>query len=130
MYHATTRDIRVQVAPIYLEDQSTPDENHFVWAYTIQIENQGPETVQLRSRYWRITDSTGHVQEVKGDGVVGEQPVLQPGEQFEYTSGAPLPTPTGFMGGTYQMVTEAGESFDVEIPAFSLDSPYQDYNVH
>lgn len=130
MYHATTRGIRVQVEPVYLDEQSSPAENQFIWAYTIQIENQGAETVQLRSRHWRITDSAGNVQEVRGEGVVGEQPILRPGEQFEYTSGAPLQTPTGFMGGTYKMLSQTGESFDVEIPTFSLDSPFQNYNVH
>ncbi len=129
-YQAITRDIRVVVEPIYLEEQSEPDDNRYVWAYTIQIENHGQDTVQLRTRYWRITDSTGNTQEVRGVGVVGEQPVLQPGESFEYTSGAPLGTPTGFMSGFYQMQNEDGEMFNVEIPTFSLDSPYQDYSVH
>lgn len=129
-YQAMTRDIRVVVEPVYLEEQSQPEDNHYVWAYTIQIENHGAQTVQLRTRYWRITDSTGHTQEVRGIGVVGEQPVLRPGESFEYTSGAPLGTPTGFMTGVYEMQSEDGETFDVEIPTFSLDSPYQNYRLH
>jgi ApaG protein len=125
MYSETTRSIKVTVKPIYLEDQSSPVENHYVWAYHVRIENCGLETVQLRSRYWRITDSRGQVQEVRGPGVVGEQPVLGPGEVFEYTSASPLPTPSGIMVGTYQMQTRKGESFSVRIPAFSLDSPHQ-----
>lgn len=125
MYSETTRAIRVTVQPVYLEDQSTPSENHFVWAYHVRIENTGEETVQLRSRYWRITDSFGRMQEVRGPGVVGEQPVLAPGDSFEYTSGTPLTAPSGIMVGTYQMETAGGERFDVAVPAFSLDSPHQ-----
>jgi ApaG protein len=125
MYSQCTRSIRITVEPTYLDDQSAPDEQRFVWAYHVRIENQGPETVQLRSRYWRITDARGKVREVRGAGVVGEQPVLKPGETFEYTSGTPLPTPSGFMVGTYQMENETGERFDVAVPAFSLDTPHQ-----
>lgn len=125
MYSETTRSIRVTVKPVYLEDQSSPGENHYVWAYHVRIENLGRDVVQLRNRYWRITDSFGRVQEVRGAGVVGEQPVLKPGEIFEYTSGTPLHTPSGIMVGTYQMETHGGEKFDVAIPAFSLDSPHQ-----
>jgi len=125
MYSETTRSIRITVRPFFLEDQSSPEESHFVWAYHVRIENQGPETVQLRHRYWRITDSLGRIQEVRGAGVVGEQPILRPGEAFEYTSGTPLTTPSGIMVGTYQMETEEGERFDVRVPAFSLDSPHQ-----
>lgn len=124
-YIATTRHIRVSVKPIYLEDQSQPSENHFVWAYQVKIENLGGETVQLRGRHWRITDARGGLYEVRGPGVVGEQPVLEPGDVFEYTSGTPLPTPSGIMSGEYQMENERGESFEIAIPAFSLDSPYQ-----
>jgi ApaG protein len=125
MYSETTRSIKVTVEPFYLEDQSSPVENHYVWAYHVRIENGGRETVQLRSRYWKITDNRGHVQEVRGPGVVGEQPVLRPGESFEYTSGTPLPTPSGIMVGSYHMETNGGESFAVRVPAFSLDSPHQ-----
>jgi ApaG protein len=125
MYSETTRSIIVSVEPFYLEDQSSPAENHYVWAYHVKIENRGAETVQLRRRYWRITDNRGRVQEVRGPGVVGEQPVLGPGESFEYTSGTPLPTPSGIMVGSYEMETKGGESFSVGIPAFSLDSPHQ-----
>jgi ApaG protein len=125
MYTETTRSITVTVKPVYLEDQSSPSDNHYVWAYQVRIENKGRETVQLLRRYWRITDGIGRVQEVRGPGVVGEQPVLEPGESFEYTSGTPLPTPSGIMVGRYEMETEGGESFEVAIPAFSLDSPHQ-----
>lgn len=97
-----------------------------MWAYQVKIENLGQSTVQLRNRYWHITDAGGRVQEVRGAGVVGEQPVLRPGEKFEYTSGTPLPTPSGIMTGTYQMESDSGERFDVRVPAFSLDSPYTD----
>jgi len=125
MYNAVTRLISVTVTPYFIEDQSDPEDNHFVWAYQVNIENAGRETVQLIGRYWHITDANGQVQEVRGDGVVGEQPVLRPGESFEYTSGTPLSTPSGIMVGRYQMETKAGEEFEIEIPAFSLDSPYQ-----
>ena len=125
MYSATTRSIKVTVKPFYLEDQSSPADHRYVWAYHVRIENQGSETVQLRRRHWRITDGLGRVQEVRGPGVVGEQPILGPGETFEYTSGTPLPTPSGIMVGSYEMETKAGESFDVAVPAFSLDSPHQ-----
>lgn len=130
MYAQVTRDIQVSVRPIYLEEQSEPDENRYFWAYQVRIENRGGETVQLLNRYWHITDATGKVVEVRGPGVVGEQPVLQPGEAFEYTSGTPLPTPSGIMVGSYEMTTEAGERFDIAIPAFSLDSPYQTRRVN
>jgi ApaG protein len=123
MYESVTRNIHVIVRPKYLQSQSRPDDDHFVWAYTITIANKGVEIVTLRSRHWRITDDRGKLQEVKGEGVVGEQPTLAPGESFEYTSGVPLSTPSGFMVGTYQMETSSGERFDVDIPAFSLDSP-------
>ena len=125
MYSAVTRAIRVEVEPIYLHEQSEPDDGQFVWAYRVQIENEGPETVQLLTRYWQITDGMGRVQEVRGAGVVGEQPVLNPGESYEYTSGTPLPTPSGIMQGSYQMRNNSGEKFDIEIPAFSLDCPHQ-----
>jgi ApaG protein len=125
MYSEVTDSIKITVKPIYLDDQSSPSENHYVWAYHVRIENQGARTVQLRKRHWRITDSLGRTQEVRGDGVVGEQPVLKPGDAFEYTSGTPLPTPSGIMVGTYQMEGEDGGRFDVRIPAFSLDRPHQ-----
>ncbi|NDE91339.1 MAG: Co2+/Mg2+ efflux protein ApaG [Alphaproteobacteria bacterium] len=123
MYTATTRDIKVSVKPVYLEGQSTPDERHFVWAYQVKIENQSEITVQLINRYWKITDALGRVQEVRGEGVVGEQPVLKPGQAFEYTSGTPLPTPSGIMMGRYEMVCDDGARFEIDVPAFSLDIP-------
>lgn len=125
MYSAVTREIRVQVEPIYLDEQSEPNHGQFVWAYTVQIGNESAETVQLITRYWHITDGIGRVQEVRGAGVVGEQPILNPGDTYEYTSGTPLPTPSGIMKGTYQMKTPTGEKFDIEIPAFSLDCPHE-----
>ncbi|PWC88654.1 hypothetical protein TSH100_06930 [Azospirillum sp. TSH100] len=125
MYTAVTHDIRVTVQPVFLEDQSSPAEGRFVWAYHVRIENEGKETVQLRTRHWRITDAMGRLQEVRGPGVVGEQPVLEPGDHFEYTSGTPLGTPSGIMTGTYGMEGQDGRAFDVTIPAFSLDSPHQ-----
>lgn len=125
MYQRITRGIKVVVQPRYLDDQSKPDEGHFVWAYTITVENHGRETVTLMTRYWKITDANGKVQEVRGAGVIGEQPTLSPGDSFQYTSGCPLKTPSGIMVGAYQMQTSAGELFNVEIPAFSLDSPHE-----
>jgi len=124
MYEKTTRDITISVRPFFLEEQSAPDRNHFVWAYRINIRNKGPDTVQLINRHWRITDKYGRLQEVKGPGVVGEQPVLKPGESYDYTSGCPLETPSGIMAGSYEMTTQDGQRFLVEIPAFSLDSPH------
>ena len=123
MYTATTRAIQVTVQPRYLPDQSDPAKSQYVWAYQVRIENKGAVAVQLRSRHWKITDGLGRRQEVKGRGVVGETPRLEPGEVFEYTSGTPLSTPSGFMGGTYQMTSDSGEDFDIEIPTFSLDAP-------
>jgi ApaG protein len=124
MYESMTRGIRIRVTPQYLEDQSTPEESEFFWAYTVDIANEGDETVQLRSRVWRITDGHGRTEEVRGPGVVGETPVIQPGNSFSYTSGCPLRTPSGIMAGSYQMADANGQLFDVEIPAFSLDSPF------
>jgi ApaG protein len=130
MYEKVTKNIAVSVRPFYLEEQSEPDEDRFVWAYRVNIQNKGTETVQLLNRHWRITDKLGRLQEVKGPGVVGEQPVLKPGESFEYTSGCPLTTPSGIMVGTYEMATTEGKRFNVEIPAFSLDSPYDSATVN
>jgi len=130
MYEQTTRAIKVVVKPIYLEDQSSPADNHYVWAYHVRIENHGRETVQLRRRHWRITDALGRLQEVRGAGVVGEQPILNPGDAFEYTSGTPLPTPSGIMVGVYEMETRDGGTFEVAIPAFSLDSPHQPVQIN
>lgn len=124
MYEAVTQKVRVRVEPKYLDDRSTPEENYYFWAYTIEISNLGDSTVQLRARHWRITDANGHTEEVRGEGVVGEKPVLQPGKSFTYTSGCPLRTSSGLMLGTYAMVREDGAALEVVIPAFSLDSPY------
>jgi ApaG protein len=130
---AVTNDVRVEVEaqyvpPQYLPGQAHPIQKEWVFAYTIRITNEGDETVQLISRHWIITDATGHVNEVKGEGVVGEQPVLAPGEGFEYTSWCPLATPSGTMRGTYQMVGQSGSQFDVEIAPFVLQEP--PYTVH
>jgi len=125
IYSETTRSIEVTVQPSYLEDQSSPEEQHFVWAYHVQIANHGSEKVQLLNRHWRITDGRGTTQEVQGPGVVGEQPVLPPGGSFRYTSGCPLTTPSGIMQGRYQMQKDDGERFWINIPAFSLDSPHE-----
>ena len=125
MYQAITRGIRVTVEPQFLPERSAPESDQYVWAYTIEIANLGTEQVQLRSRHWRITDGRGRLEQVRGQGVVGEEPVLKPGETFTYTSGCPLTTPSGIMAGTYQMERADGGTFDVEVPAFSLDSPYQ-----
>ena len=130
MYEATTSNIRITVKPQFLEGHSRPDEGHFVWAYTITIENLGQETVTLRTRYWKITDAHGHVQEVRGAGVVGEQPTLEPGDSYSYTSGCPLKTSSGFMVGAYQMQLADGSFFNVEIPAFSLDSPHEKHAIN
>ena len=123
MYKAVTRAIEVSVEPSFMPERSSADQHYFFWAYRIVIANRGTETVQLKTRHWIITDASGKEQVVKGEGVVGEQPTLGPGETFEYTSGVPLQTPSGFMTGRYQMVTDRGERFEIDIPTFSLDSP-------
>ena len=130
MYSKKTRKINITVNPYFLDDQSEPDEQHFVWAYQVTIDNQGSEKVQLKNRYWKIIDSNGSEQEVRGEGVVGEQPILNPGEKFEYTSGTPLSTPSGFMGGYYEMETNRGKKFVAVIPQFSLDSPFIKNNLN
>jgi len=129
-YALITHKIEVAVEPVYMENESVPEAGQYVWTYTIRLTNFGDETVRLISRRWRITDATGHVQNVRGEGVVGEQPMLRPGDEFEYTSGVPLSTPSGFMSGSYQMEQEGGQPFDVEIPAFSLDSPHANVQIH
>ena len=130
LYEETTRNIRVAVEPNFLEDESEPEDGRFLWSYHVTIENKSSETVQLLSRYWRITNSRGVVREVRGDGVIGEQPVLKPGQAFEYTSGAPLETASGFMSGSYRMRSASGESFDIGIPMFALESPYEVRRMH
>ncbi|PDS74722.1 Co2+/Mg2+ efflux protein ApaG [Rhizobium sp. L43] len=123
MYRALTKDIEVVVEPFYLEEQSDPEDDRYVWGYRIVISNNSGIAVRLVNRYWNITDQNGQVDEVTGPGVVGEQPRLSPGDTYEYSSGCPLDTPSGLMFGHYQMETDEGEMFDVDIPAFSLDSP-------
>jgi len=130
VYRAVTRNIEVTVTPKFVVDRSSPENGYFFWAYTINIANLGAETVQLKTRHWRIVDANGKLQEVNGPGVVGEEPVLKPGGSFEYTSGVPLPTPSGFMQGTYGMVTADKETFDIEVPAFSLDSSYAERTIN
>ncbi|MBP2447560.1 Co2+/Mg2+ efflux protein ApaG [Rhizobium leguminosarum] len=123
MYRALTKDIEVVVEPFYLEEQSDPEDDRYVWGYRIVISNNSGIAVRLVNRYWNITDQNGQVDEVTGPGVVGEQPRLSPGDTYEYSSGCPLDTPSGLMFGHYQMETDEGDTFDVDIPAFSLDSP-------
>ncbi len=124
MYRATTRSIQVTVEPHFMPERSSEDQPVFFWAYRIKIDNKGDEPVQLVSRRWVIVDAVGREEIVEGLGVVGEQPLLGPGESFEYSSGVPLTTPTGIMSGTYQMAGRDGHEFDIEIPAFSLDCPH------
>jgi ApaG protein len=121
---ALTRGVRVVVQSEYAPERSEPSKSQWFFLYTVTISNDGPETVQLLTRHWLITDGTGHVEEVRGPGVVGKQPTLKPGESFEYTSGCPLATPFGVMEGTYQMVTQSGERFDAKIAPFTLSEPY------
>jgi ApaG protein len=123
MYSAITKNIRVTVEPHYLAERSNPAERRFFWAYTIEIANRGSDPVQILARHWIITDQNGRREDVRGIGVVGEQPVIPPGSSFKYTSGCPLPTPSGLMVGSYQAVADSGEVFTVDIPAFSLDMP-------
>ncbi len=122
--YAITRDIRVEVEARYVPDRSAPDEKQWFFAYAVKIENLGEEVVQLLSRHWIITDANGRVDEVQGAGVIGEQPVLRPGETFAYASACPLPTPMGTMHGTYQMVTDEGERFDAKVAPFTLCEPF------
>ena len=121
---AVTRAVRVRVVSQYAPDRSQPASNQWFFLYTVTILNEGPEPVQLLTRHWIITDGAGHVEEFRGPGVVGQQPLLQPGESFEYTSGCPLTSPFGVMEGTYQMVTASGERFDARIAPFTLSEPY------
>ncbi len=124
MYSASTRNIRVTVRPEFSNERSEPSDNNYFWVYTIEIANQGGKSVRLLHRHWRITDALGHLETVDGPGVVGEQPTIAPGQAYRYSSGCPLKTPSGFMAGSYDMIDEEGRSFEVEIPAFSLDSPF------
>jgi ApaG protein len=124
MYKKTTDDITVSVYPIFLDDQSSPEKSNYMWAYYIRIENNSEKIIQITNRYWKIIDSCGHVQEVNGEGVVGEKPIIDPKSMYEYASGVPLTTPSGFMEGHYVAECENGETFNVLVPAFSLDSPF------
>ncbi len=130
MYRAITRNIEITVRPQFLENQSLPEQQKFVWAYTITVANLGNEIVQLLTRHWVITDANGMSQDVRGPGVVGETPTLKPSDSFQYSSGCPLSTPSGMMSGSYGMVTSTGQHFDVEIPAFSLDSRHDKHSVN
>ena len=130
MYEKTTSDIYIKVESVYLDDRSEPEDDHYVWAYHVFIENRGSQTITLHARQWIITADDGTTQIVEGEGVVGEQPTLAPGDSFEYTSGTPLNTPSGIMVGSYFMIDNEGHDFKVDIPAFSLDSPYQRRAIH
>lgn len=125
MFEQRTGDVVVRVEPEYLEEQSSPSDSRFIWAYTVEIDNQSADDLRVTGRYWHIADSRGQVQEVRGQGVVGEKPVVKAGEQFRYTSGAPLSAPSGMMSGTYRVEPESGDAYDVEIPVFVLDSPFE-----
>ncbi len=130
MYTATTHNVTVSVQPAFLDHESKPDSHVYLWSYTVRIENKSEQTLQLRTRYWEIIDGYGRKQEVHGAGVIGEQPLLKPGAYFEYTSGTPLPTSSGFMRGIYSMQTDHGEFIDITIPQFPLDIPGQKKPVH
>lgn len=125
MYSKTTDHIKVSVQPAYLDDESHPEDNEYIWSYTVQVENMRSDSVQLISRYWNITDAHGRIQEVEGQGVIGEHPELEPGQAFQYTSGTKLNAPSGIMVGHYEMENDSGKRFSIDIPAFSLDSPYE-----
>lgn len=124
MYKQMTEQVLITVEPVFLDDQSNPEDNHYVWAYHVWIENNRNDPIQLMSRHWRITDANGLIQEVEGLGVIGEQPLIDPHECYQYTSGTPLATPSGIMEGQYAMQNSHGDLFNVKIPIFSLDSPY------
>lgn len=130
MYQTETHGIRISVTPRFMEGESAPERDHYFWAYTIEIVNLSARTAQLMTRHWLITDGFGRLQEARGEGVVGKQPVLRPGESFSYTSGCPLGTPHGSMRGYYAMRGEDGMMFDVEVPLFALDSPYVKKVLH
>ena len=125
MYERRTKDVIVRVEPDYLDEQSSPRDSRFIWAYTVEIENCTEVDLKVVERFWQIADSRGQVQEVRGSGVVGEQPVVRPGETFRYTSGAPLTAPSGMMLGNYGLETPEGDQFTVDIPVFLLDSPHE-----
>ena len=130
MYSKTTKGVTVTVTPYFLDDQSSPQESHFVWAYQVNIKNSGNSSIKLNNRNWLIIDANGKVINVQGEGVVGEFPTIEPGESYEYTSGTPLKTNNGIMQGFYLVSQDNGEKLKIDIPAFSLDSPYNKKNVH
>jgi ApaG protein len=130
MYQKTTQQITVSVQPVFLDAQSEPDAAHYVWAYHVRIENHSEKAIRVCHRYWQITDALGRRLDVRGPGIVGEQPVIQPGGAFEYASGTPLPTPSGIMVGSYGVIDADGKMYEIDIPAFSLDSPFQPVQVH
>lgn len=130
MYEQITEGFRVRVEPDFMDERSSPKDDLYFWAYTVEITNLGLRTGTLRTRYWRICDGQGKIEEVRGAGVIGEEPELPPGEQFVYTSGCPLATPSGFMEGHYVFEMNDGENMQVAIPAFSLDSPHASTSVN
>ena len=130
MYSKTTMGVTITVTPYFLEDQSSPNDSHYVWAYQVNIKNSSSSTMKLNHRNWVIIDANGKIINVQGEGVVGEFPILQPGESFEYTSGTPLKTTSGIMQGFYLISLNNGEQHKIDIPAFSLDSPYNKKNLH
>lgn len=125
LFERRTKDVIVRVEPEYLSEQSSPSDSRFIWAYTVEIDNQSQSDLRVTGRYWHIADSRGQVQEVRGQGVVGEKPVVRAGEQFRYTSGAPLSAPSGMMSGSYRVESDNGDCYDVDIPVFVLDSPFE-----
>ena len=130
LFEQRTGDVIVRVEPEYLAEQSSPSDGRFIWAYTVEIDNQSSDDLRVTGRYWHIADSRGQVQEVRGQGVVGEKPVVRAGEQFRYTSGAPLSAPSGMMSGSYRVEPESGEPYDIDIPVFVLDSPFGETRFH
>ena len=129
-YEQRTEDVIVRVEPEFLAEQSNPSDSRFIWAYTVEIDNQSERDLTVTDRFWQIADSRGQVQEVRGSGVVGETPIVNSGETFRYTSGAPLTAPSGMMRGSYTMRTESGESFDIIVPTFLLDSPHEGHSLN
>jgi ApaG protein len=129
-YRETTNYISVSVSPEYLHQQSEPSDNHFTWAYHVHIENSGRTSIQVLARHWKVTDIKGQSHEIVGDGLVGKQPVLKSGEVFRYSSGTPLSTPSGFMSGSFLLISEGGELFNALVPSFSLDSPLTNRPLH
>lgn len=130
LYEQRTDDVVVRVEPEFLAEQSNPSDSRFIWAYTVEIDNQSQQDLTVTERFWQIADSSGHVQEVRAAGVVGETPIVKSGEIFRYTSGAPLTAPSGMMRGSYTMRTENGESFDIIVPTFLLDSPHEGHSFN